>query len=210
VAASAAGRAIQEIAIVTLREAENLLRDGRHTRHSYEQLWAAQSAMQETSHFLGQIQAIGHDRELYPRRLSLLHAGDHANRLIEACLESERPLAGSEAIAAAERLAPALNIAVEWLVAQEKENEKIVRHLKKASRAQAKTRRQQRANLLEQTAAGLVQPDEAQRYLESMRWVDRIGYHSWRMMYHLVDPLTADVALASEVYSDADSADDDD
>jgi phosphate:Na+ symporter len=210
VAIVAAGRAIQEIATVTLEEAENLLRDGRHTRQSYERLWAAQSAMRETSHFLGQVQATGHDRKLFARRLSLLHAGDHVNRLIEACLESERPLTSPEATVAAERLAPTLNIAAEWLIKQERESEKVVRHLKKASRAQAKTRREQRAKLLEQTADGLVQPDDAQRYLESMRWVDRIGYHSWRMLYHLVDPLTADTALASEVYGDADSDVDDD
>ncbi|MFO7540074.1 MAG: Na/Pi symporter [Chloroflexota bacterium] len=206
VAVGAAGRAIQEIAIVTLAEAENLLRNGRHTRHSYERLWAAQSAMQETGQFLGQIQSDGNDRTLYARRLALLHAGDHASRLIEACLESEEPLAGTEVIAAAAQLAPTLAIAVEWLNNQEGKGNKVTRHLKKASKAQAKLRRDQRAKLLEQTAAGLVQPDEAQRYLESMRWVDRIGYHSWRMLYHLVDPLTADVALAAEAYSESDLA----
>lgn len=204
VAVTAAGRALKEIALVTLQEAEHLLRDGRHTRQSYERLWAAQAAMQETTAFLGHIQAGGHERKLYARRLSLLHAGDHASRLIEACLESEEPLAGPDAIAAAARLAPTLIIAVEWLVEQEKEGEKIARHLKKASRAQAKIRRGQRAELLEQTAAGLVSPQDAHRYLESMRWVDRIGYHSWRMLYHLVDPLKADAALASEAYSDTD------
>lgn len=202
VAVSAAARALQEIALVTLQEAEHLLRDGRHTRHTYEQLWAAQAAMQETSHFLGEIQPSGDDRKLYARRLSLLHAGDHANRLIEACLESEQPLVGAEAVAAAERLAPNLKIAAEWLVSQEGKGNKVARHLKKASRRLADNRRENRARLLEETAAGLVQPDDAQRYLESMRWVDRIGYHSWRMLYHLVDPLTADVALASEVHEE--------
>jgi phosphate:Na+ symporter len=202
VAIGAAARALQEIALVTLREAEHLLRDGRHNRHSYEQLWAAQAAMHETSQFLGQIQPAGDDRKLYARRLSLLHAGDHANRLIEACLESEQPLVGQEVKVAATRLAPTLSIAADWLVAQEGKGNKVARHLKKASHKQADVRRENRARLLEETAGGLVQPEEAQRYLESMRWVDRIGYHSWRMLYHLVDPLTADVALASEVYED--------
>jgi phosphate:Na+ symporter len=209
VAIGAAGQAIREIAVVTLREAENLLRDGRHTRHSYEQLWAAQSAMRETSRFLGKIQHIGDDDNLYARRLALLHAGDHTHRLIEACLEPEQPLMGPEATAAAERLAPALAIATEWLLYQEKEGEKVARHLKKASRKQANARRTNRAKLLEETAAGLVQPGDVQHYLESMRWVDRVGYHSWRILYHLVDPLTADIALDSEVYADSDLDEDD-
>jgi phosphate:Na+ symporter len=209
VAVGAAARALKDIALVTLREAQNLLRDGRHSRHSLEQLWAAQAAMQETTHFLGQIQPIGDDRKLYARRLSLLHAGDHASRLIEACLESEQPLIGPEPKAAAARLIPALTIAADWLEEQEAEGEKVARHLKKASRKQANARRDNRSKLLEETAAGRVQPDDAQRYLESMRWVDRIGYHSWRMLYHLVDPLESDAALASEVYSDRDVPADD-
>lgn len=202
VAIGAAARALQEIALVTLQEAEHLLRDGRHTRHSYEQLWAAQAAMQETSRFLGEIQPASDDRQAFARRLSLLHAGDHANRLIEACLESEQPLVGPEAKSAATRLAPTLIMAANWLANQEGKGNKVARHLKKASQKQAETRRENRSKLLEETAAGRLQPNDAQHYLESMRWVDRIGYHSWRMFYHLVDPLTADVALESEVYED--------
>jgi phosphate:Na+ symporter len=209
VAVGASARALQDIALATLREAENLLRNQPHSRQSYEHLWAAQAAVHETYHFLGKIRAIGDDRKLYARRLALLHAGDHAARLIETCLEAEKPLAGPTALAAAERLTPALTIAAEWLTNQEAEGEKVSRHLKKASRKQANARRDNRDTLLQETAAGLVNPDEAQRYLESMRWVDRIGYHSWRMLYHLVDPLEADFALASEAYSDQEADDDD-
>lgn len=203
VAISAAGRAIQEIALVTLQEAERLLRDGRHTRHSYEQLWAAQTAMQETSRFLGEVQPTSDDRASFARRLSLLHAGDHANRLIEACLETEQPLVGSESKDAAARLVPPLIMAANWLTNQEGKGNKVARHLKKASHKQADIRRENRIKLLEETAAGRIQPNDAQRYLESMRWVDRIGYHSWRMFSHLVDPLTANVPLDSEVYEDS-------
>jgi phosphate:Na+ symporter len=210
VAIGAAARALQEIGLTTLREAHHLLSDGRHNRQSYERLWAAQAAMQETYRFLGEVRFIGDDRKLYARRLSLLHAGDHAARLIEACLESEEPLAGPDVKAAAERLTPALAIAVDWLETQEMEGEKAARHLKKASRKLAKDRRNNRDKLLKDTAAGLALPDAAHRYLESMRWVDRVGYHSWRMLYHLVDPLESDMALASAAYSDHEADDEDD
>lgn len=211
VAVGAAARTLQDIALVTLQEANWLLENGRHTRHSYEQLWAAQAAMKEIIHFLGQIQTEGSDRKLYAHRLSLLHASDHANRLIEACLEYEEPLAGAESQAGAVLLSPSLQIAIEWLIEQKGKGSKTARHLKKSSRKLAKMRRDNRAGLLEQTAAGEVLPEDAQHYLESMRWVDRIGYHSWRMLYHLVDPLKAEAALASEIYEDsAHDGDDDD
>ena len=208
VAVGAAARALQGIVLVTLREAQNLLLDGRHTRQSYEQLWAAQAAMQETTHFLGRIQPVGDD-QLYARRLSLLHAADHTSRLIEACLDPEEPLVGPDPKKAANRLAPILAIAANWLEDRETEGgKKVARHLKKASRKLADTRRDHRARQLEETAAGRVTPEAAQHYLESMRWVDRIGYHSWRILYHLVDPLESGIALASEAYSDRDSAED--
>jgi phosphate:Na+ symporter len=209
VAIGAAARALQDIALVTLREAVNLLENGRHTRHSYEQLWAAEAAMQETRHFLGRIQIDSNDTKLYAHRLSLLHTSDHASRLIEACLESETPLVGEAATEAAAELAPTLALAAEWLANQEGKGSKVSRHVKKASKKLAEKRRENRAWMLEETAAGRIEPDTVQRYLESMRWVDRIGYHSWRMLYHLVDPLKEGVALASEVYEGPDRDDND-
>lgn len=212
VAIGAAARALQEITRLTLEEAVSLLENGRHTRHSYEQLWAAEAAMQETRHFLGQIQTDSNDKKLYAHRLSLLHTSDHASRLIEACLESEEPLVGETATEAAAQLAPTLALAAEWLANQEGKGSKMSRHVKKASKKLADKRRDNRAWMLEETAAGRMEPDTVQHYLESMRWVDRIGYHSWRMLYHLVDPLKEGVALASEVYEgpDRDEEDDDD
>jgi phosphate:Na+ symporter len=209
VAIGAAARALQDIALVTLQEAVNLLENGRHTRHSYEQLWAAEAAMQETRHFLGRIQTDSNDKKLYAHRLSLLHTSDHASRLIEACLESDEPLVGETATEAAAELAPTLTLAAEWLANQEGKGSKVSRHLKKASKKLAEKRRDNRAWMLEETAAGRIEPDTVQHYLESMRWVDRIGYHSWRMLYHLVDPLKEGVALASEVYEGPDREDED-
>jgi hypothetical protein len=53
--------------------------------------------------------------------------------------------------------------------------------------------------LLAETAAGLVSPEETQRRLESMRWVDRIGYHAWRALNHLAE---VGNTAASEVYAE--------
>ncbi len=202
VAVEAAARALGEISAVTLTEAVSLLRDGAQTRHGQEQLWNAQTALSETSQFLGKIRFGGNREDVFARRLALLHAGDHIDRLIEACLESEKPLYGADAQAGAGRLANELETAVTWLHTHEGEAKDLIRHLKKASSRQAKYRRNQRGIRLEETAAGLIQPDEAQRQLESMRWVDRIGYHTWRAIHHLAGSPVLVETLETAVYEE--------
>lgn len=202
VAVEAAARALGEITLVTLQEAATLLRQGVPDRQTQEHLWAAQRGMDETSRFLGQVHFSGHREDIYARRLALLHAGDHVDRLIEACLEAEEPLYGVDAKKAAGWLAEELETAVTWLHTHEGEAKDLIRHLKKASSRQAKYRRNQRGIRLEETAAGLIQPDEAQRQLESMRWVDRIGYHTWRAIHHLAGSPVLVETLETAVYEE--------
>jgi phosphate:Na+ symporter len=202
VAVEAAARALGEIAQVTLQEAIVLLRDERLDRLGQEHLWAAQRGMDETSRFLGEVRFGRNRGDIFDRRLALLHAGDHVDRLIEACLESEEPLYGTDAQEAAGRLAGELETAVSWLQTEEGKAKDLIRHLKKASSRQAKFRRSQRAIRLEETAAGLIQPEEAQRQLESMRWVDRIGYHTWRTFHHLAGSPVLTEALETAVYEE--------
>jgi phosphate:Na+ symporter len=200
VAVEAAARALREIAAVTLTGAATLLAGGRLSRQEQERLWAAQAAMAETRSFVGKIPVVEHERELYGRRLALLHAGDHLDRLVEACLETECPVQGKEALEAANRLLPELESAIIWLRQSREKGRDLVEHLKKASKRQAKIRRKHRVWLLEETAAGRTNPDEAQRQLESMRWVDRIAYHTWRASRHLAHlPLSEDDG-ASEAF----------
>jgi hypothetical protein len=39
-----------------------------------------------------------------------------------------------------------------------------------------------------------------------MRWVDRIGYHAWRLFFHLVEPLTS-ADVVPELSADQSSTD---
>jgi phosphate:Na+ symporter len=206
VAVEAAARALGEISIVVLTQAVALLREGAQTRQMREQLGMAQAAMEETSRFLGKIRLVGNREDVFARRLALLHAGDHVDRLIEACLESEAPIYGAEAQAAAGAWADELATAVTWLQTHDGEAKDLIRHLKKASSRQAKSRRNQRSHRLEETAAGLIPPDEAQRQLESMRWVDRIGYHTWRIFHHLAGSPAVAETLETAVYEESEEA----
>lgn len=202
VATEAAARALTEIAAVTLREAIHLLRNGVLDHAGEHRLRLAQTAMDETSRFLGRIQYTGYDREIFARRLALLHAGDHADRLIEACLESSSPLYGEEVHTAAVQLAEALEEALRWLEAPKGDATTLVQRLAQASTQQAEMRRLQRVQVLEETAAGRMHPNQAHRRLESMRWVDRAGYHAWRMMHHLTGSPSVNATLQTAVYAE--------
>ncbi|MFN3981199.1 MAG: Na/Pi cotransporter family protein [Caldilinea sp.] len=203
VAVEAAARALGEITIVTLQEAVNLLRNGVLSRTGEEHLRAAQSAMDETSRFLGKIQFNGQRDEVFARRLALLHAGDHIDRLIEACQESHTPIVGDDVHTAAHHLANDLDAAINWLQTREDEADELIRQLARASADQAETRRHQREQVLEATAAGHLLPDQAQHQLESMRWVDRIGYHTWRTLHHLAGSPLLTSTLDTAVYEEA-------
>lgn len=205
VALEAAARALKEIAAVTLGEALGLLAARPLGRGGQEQLWAADAAMKETVAFLGQVQTGGDGNDAYVRRLSLLHAGDHLDRLIEACLESGTPVRGAKVRDAASRLVPELEAAVAWLRGQQGKAGDLAPRLAEASQRQAEERRRYRVRLLEETAAGQIDPEETQRLLESMRWVDRIGYHAWRTVHHLAATPAAGSVIQSEVYDEAES-----
>lgn len=206
VAVEAAARALHEIVILTLGEAIASLRAVPHHRQNQEHLVAAQAAMDETGRFLGQIPLPGHRDDIYARRLALLHAGDHVDRLIEACQETETPIHGADAQAAALRMAAALEQAQAWLRQPTAAREGLIQALAQTSLQQAEARRRQRAYVLEETAAGRLQPDAAHRQLESMRWVDRVGYHTWRTFHHLVGSPAAAATLDSAVYAEAETA----
>lgn len=206
VAIEAAARALQEITVVTLNEAVRLLRNGALNRTEQEQLHVAQNAMDETSRFLGQIQFAGQRGEVFARRLALLHAGDHVDRLIEACHESETPIHGDEVRTAALQLAVSVEDAITWLQQKNEPPDALLQRLAEASAQQAESRRHQRDQVLQDTAAGRLQPPQAQQRLESMRWVDRIGYHTWRTMVHLAGAPSLESTLDTAVYAEAEAA----
>jgi phosphate:Na+ symporter len=197
VAVEACARAFYEIAAAALSQSVHLLEGHTLARGAREQLWAAQAAIKESRSFLAQVHLDQQARPIYQRRLALLHTGDHLDRLVEACLEQEEPLYGSQVRDAAARLAPELAEAVLWLEGPGRDGEDMVRHLAEASAREAEERHRHRAWLLAETAAGLESPDETQRKLEAMRWVDRVGYHAWRALHHLTG---APSAGSSQVY----------
>ncbi len=122
----------------------------------------------------------------YRHHVAVLHAVDHLHRLVEAYGEEQNKLAArsyDESAQMARELAKELVAARTWVGAQELGP---APDLGLASRTVASARRAQRPRLLERAAAGELDSDVIERRLEALRWVDRIGYHCWRAMHHLM------------------------
>lgn len=52
----------------------------------------------------------------------------------------------------------------------------------------AEMRRRNRVSILESASAEGKSPDETLQLLDAMRWLDRVGYHTWRICEHLSTP----------------------
>lgn len=185
VAIEAVARAQVEIAAAMLRETLALLEGAPPGRPARERLEAAHSALGKSRAFVNEVRLEQNHREEYNRRLMLLHAGDHLNRLNGALRERETSLAGVEVRAAAGALARELAAAADLILPPKDAPVEAVERAGRASTRQAERRRHHRAFLLAETAAGKKSPDETGRELEAMRWIDRVGYHAWRALHHL-------------------------
>jgi phosphate:Na+ symporter len=49
----------------------------------------------------------------------------------------------------------------------------------------AQQRRELRPKILERTASGELTPDAALTEIDALQWIDRVGYHLWRIVHHL-------------------------
>jgi phosphate:Na+ symporter len=117
--------------------------------------------------------------------VSVLHAIDHLQRLLEALAESRN--ARTATIMSGEREAAQvmsvhLRTVEQWTLQDENTP---APSLEQASRQIAAWRQSARHALLEQTARGELDADEAEARLQAIRWLDRIGYHAWRAWHHL-------------------------
>jgi phosphate:Na+ symporter len=166
-------------------------------------LEAADAALGETRRFLGMLHGVEAptDRDWH---LSLLHAIDHLDRLIDR-LRNGTPsgpvddpffdelrtkaivtldpvvawLGGARAAPAPSRLPTEASPAVS---------------LEALSRDVAQRRREERRTTLEVTATGAIDPDTALNRLEAVRWLDSSLYHTWRAVHPMAGAQTGGIS----------------
>lgn len=193
VATETAMRALKEAAVQSLTETSgkfNSLAAGMPIQHPQvvkmdEKLQHIRQEMKEIKRF---VEAIRTDsQESAARYTSLLHALDHAQRMIRLAMNNlnEVKLASS-----LERIDP---IVSQWkaLMAEaiealrEERAAEVVPKLSAFSQELAQFRKKERAEVFEVTAKGEVNAEEAFQYVQLILFIDGISYHIWRMLHHL-------------------------
>ncbi|MBK9138548.1 MAG: Na/Pi cotransporter family protein [Verrucomicrobia bacterium] len=148
-----------------------------------EELGQALDRLQE---FFAEIPPASADEPHSHSRVALMHALDHLAQLrtrLPPPASVRRALSGPQA-ATALKLARGIletseaglrgTAADGWLAAVEQQ-----------AAALAEQRRQRRLEILQNTAGGAEAPARALDLLDALRWLDRVGYHAWRLCHYL-------------------------
>lgn len=184
VALEATRRALRETAAETFNAFWRML--GGPATEDGARAATVRDALHRLEEFFPQIPPLADDEPLSQLRLAQMHAMDHLTRL-------QARLAPPASVAQAlteERLRPGLSLARAileraeaglhggapdgWLTRVQQQAEEL-----------AAWRRTQRPLVLEQTATGAAPPAQALELLDAMRWLDRVGYHTWRISHYL-------------------------
>lgn len=207
VALEAVRRSASAVSLVLFgRTAQLLTGEARRGRPEADAtIEPASHAVWEIRRFLGGVRTPSGDGGEYERHLSLLHATDHLERFIDALrtLDAQPQPEGDGAVWKGQRkLAHALTSSVvpgSTLAppataidapgpASDAPADAFVPDvvaLEGVAAELAELRKVQRARVLERTARGEVDPENAWDDIEAVKTMDRLGYHAWRTAVHL-------------------------
>ncbi len=157
-----------------------------------------QEAIEQTQLFLARIPPLAEGEPVSQSRVMQMHALDHLVRLQSHL----RPPAILRPLMTHERLQPLLRRVREILELAElglhgKAPADWSESLVQKSMELAELRRRERPDVFRQTASGSWDPTRALAVLDAMRWLDRVGYHTWRICNYL-GARDADVLEISE------------
>jgi hypothetical protein len=173
-----------DVAVEILDQIEQRLRGT--ASFTSERMDVALAALKETRRFLGLISfPAAHPGQLNSR-ISIIHALDHLSQLVvvvKTNLETSL-LNGDQRLQEPKRVVREMIEAAASSLRQQTPAPKRD-ELQRLSIALAEHRRNERAALLEESAQGVVEPDRALHTLDALRWVDAVGYHTWRALHHL-------------------------
>jgi phosphate:Na+ symporter len=194
VAVEAARLAVMEAADVATGVFQNSLHHPRRTALDEVALAEVTTALGGTRRFLAEVRTPPGQAE-HDRHLSLHHAMDHLDRLVER-LRSHTPEVPPEDPGFHELrhqvdgLMPVLR---SWFRGEAR-TPSPDGECQRLSAAVAERRRLEREQTLARTAAGGLDPELAGGNLAAIRWLDSSLYHVWRALHHLSvpDPLASD------------------
>lgn len=184
-AIDAAGLTLRDVLEESLSALRELLLRGRPRAAVLERFQTVDTALVETREFLAQVSSSPQGGSHYERHLGLLHVLDHLDRLSEACREQGALEEVEEHPDVAAVLSALMRTLDEGLAAITADQPLPHARLAEESQGIASLRKQGRPKLLLATAAGELLPTRASKILETVRWIDRLAFHTWRAAHHL-------------------------
>lgn len=186
VALESARAAIVGIAALILSSMKDLVLAEVPYHDIIKKIEEADDALRYTSDFLAHVRSNPEAAMDHDHHITILHSTEHLKRLAEACREVEtvRTTAHTPYLRqlALDQL-DSIESSIMWL--QGKRADAPTESVQQISRMFAEIRKKMRTEMIDKIAQGEMNPDNAFRLLEAMRWIDRLAYHVWRAILHL-------------------------
>ena len=198
-ALDAAEGTAREIASTLFTVLQWQLNAGEIKRQPPATLASIRDAIDATYNFVSQIQSPMNDRGALTRHQTLFHILDHLARLHHRCMQTRRVQSlpqNRDLIELASNLSEAI---ASW----QKEPLHTPRGTDEANslptiRHQIKqVRHKFRSQMFEDVASGKVSNDDAQAFVDSLRWLHRASYHLWRITLHFEELMSSGTAKAN-------------
>lgn len=158
---------------------------GPDRRPREQRLAEAREALAATRRYLVPLKSDPRSPEVWQRHLSLLHAMDHLDHLLDVAERPEglRHLGEDGPMGREASVQPILVAAEAWLERPGRLRER--REIEERARALGQVRERLRPALLEATARGELAPEEAEARLDALRLAEAVGRHLGRLVHHL-------------------------
>ncbi len=182
VAIEASSRALRDTAAETCRMIREVLLGSSTAEEVLEKSGQLEAAVREIEKFVAGISSVNGGAAI----ASQLHVIDHLARLQSKILPGESiapALQNSSLRDAVALVVELLDKAVEGLAGSGPED--WAKRIGEQSSALAFLRKDGRTRVLEQTDKPGSTPEEILKQLDAMRWLDRTGYHVWRICHHI-------------------------
>lgn len=185
VAMEAAKMALRETAEVMFKALSERMRDPSVVRVNGDVSVEIENALSEISHFIGKIPLPEDNADDGGQRADAFHAIDHLSQLLSSVTQRHLPVDKGMLSHAAAQCHAALQTSVDYLVEKRKEAATLPDELGETSQKLAQWRKEERLKVLQASAEGEIAPDYSLRLLDTIRWIDQIAYHTWRIIYYL-------------------------
>ncbi len=186
VALEATRRALRETAAEFVAVLRTALEPGSDRRTSEARRARAAAALDRIQRFFARIPSVREEEPLSQLRVGQMHAIDHLTRLLSRLEPPDDVLA----MLAHPRLQPALAHGRTLLARAaaglgDTASDRWLDDVTTEAARLAELRRDERPRVLNATSDGSYAPAEALEVLDAMRWLDRVGYHTWRSCHYL-------------------------